>query len=82
MSKKILKVTDPTRKVKDPALLKSLTEQGVDKDYVELVQDYGKFVPGVSAPNARFYLDRKSGKRIVVFERHPMLTSITALYEV
>lgn len=64
------KVTDPSKKVDNAHLRKVLTAQGMDANYVELIQDYaprrvdGKKVKGRS-PYAHFYKDRKSGRRVM-----------------
>jgi hypothetical protein len=69
----IEKVTDPTKMVTDPVVLDVLAKQKIDKDYVLLLQDYGKCIKGVSSPYARFYHDLKSGKRLMVTSGLPMV---------
>jgi hypothetical protein len=69
----IEKVTDPTKIVTDPTVLGVLARQGIDKDYVELCNDYGKRIKGVSSPYARFYHDLMSGKRLMVTSGLPMV---------
>jgi len=69
----IQKVTDPTKIVTDPTVLGVLARQGIDKDYVELCNDYGKRIKGVSSPYARFYRDLKSGKGLMVVSGLPMV---------
>jgi hypothetical protein len=66
------KVTDTARMVTDPVLLDYLVKQGIDKDYVEFTQDYGKFLEGRSSPFAKLYFDHISQKEIAVFSRLPM----------
>jgi hypothetical protein len=70
-----LKVTDPARIVTDPVLLAHLERQGIDKDYVEFVNDYGKNVKGKSSPYAKFYRDLKSDKQFMVLTQLPMVDS-------
>ncbi len=69
----IEKVTDPTKMVTDPVVLDVLAKQKIDKDYVLLLQDYGKRIKGVSSPYARFYRDLKSGKGLMVVSGLPMV---------
>lgn len=69
----IQKVTDPTKIITDPTVLGVLAGQGIDKDYVELCNDYGKRIKGVSSPYARFYRDLISGKRLMVVSGLPMV---------
>ena len=60
------KVTDPIKIVTDLAVLGVLEKQGIDKDYVEFWHDYAPSSLGDEyAPNAKFYRDLKSGKRIM-----------------
>ena len=74
----INKVTDPLKMVTDSALLAALARQGVDKNYIELVQDYapcivnGKMAASQS-PYAKFYRDLKSDKRFAVISQLPMV---------
>ncbi len=67
------KVTDPTKIVTDPVMLAALLKQGMDKDYVEMVQDYGRRVKGVSSPYATFYRDLKSDRCFMVVNALPMV---------
>lgn len=66
----IQKVTDPAKRVTDAHFRNTLCKQGIDADYVELIQDYasrrvnGKVVKRRS-PYARFYKDRKSNKIVM-----------------
>jgi hypothetical protein len=69
----IEKVTDPTKMVTDPVVLDVLAKQKIDKDYVLLLQDYGKRIKGVSSPYARFYHDLKSGKGLMAVSGLPMV---------
>jgi hypothetical protein len=78
----IRKVTDPAKIVTDPVLLTALTKQGVDKDYVELTQDYGKPVKSESSPYAKFYRDLKSDKRFMVISQLPMVDADGRVVEV
>jgi len=72
----IAPVTDPKRRVTDPVLLKELSRQGIDKDYVELFGDYAPASLGKEhSPYAQFYQDRKSGKRFMVTQGLPMVTA-------
>lgn len=72
------KVTDPTKQVTDSVLLSELARQGIDKDFVELYQDYapayvnGKKVKGQS-PYAKFYRDLKSNRGFMVVSGLPMV---------
>lgn len=73
---KIQKVTDPSKIVTDPQVLKMLANQGIDPNYVEFYQDYApRFIDGVRvkgrSPYAKFYLDLKSGKRFMVVSNLP-----------
>uniref|UniRef100_A0A6M3IJB0 Uncharacterized protein n=1 Tax=viral metagenome TaxID=1070528 RepID=A0A6M3IJB0_9ZZZZ len=70
----ILRITDPTKIVTDELLLKSLAEQGVDKDYVEFSQDYSPRSLGKGhSPYAKFYRDLNSNKRFMVVSGLPMV---------
>ena len=64
-------VTDPLKQVTDPMLLSCLSTQGIDKDYVEFVQDYTKRAPGCS-PYTKRYADRLSNKGFIVSQGLPM----------
>ena len=66
----IKKVTDPKKIVTDPLVLQALTRQSIDKDYVELWQDYGPRCKGLS-PYLKQYRDLKSGKRIMIVSPLP-----------
>lgn len=71
---KIQKVTNPTKRVTDPVLLKQLQRQGIDKDYVEFRQDYAPRSLGKEhSPYAKFYRDLKSGKKFMVVSGLPMV---------
>jgi len=60
------KVTDVNKMVTDAHVLSTLAEQGIDKDYVELYEDYsGKH------PSTKIYRDRKSDKHIAVIQALP-----------
>ncbi len=62
-----IKVTDPQKVVTDPVLLSHLVKHGIDKDYVELFQDYASRSLGKEhSPYAKFYRDLQSGKRFMV----------------
>jgi len=69
-------VTDPAKRVTDPAVITELKRQGMDRDYVEFCQDYapryvnGRRVKGRS-PYAKFYRDLKSNKRMMVVSGLP-----------
>jgi hypothetical protein len=78
----IQKVTDPVKIVTDSVLLSALSKQGIDKDYVELTQDYGKPVKGESSPCAKFYRDLKSDKRFMVISQLPMVDADGLIVEV
>ncbi len=70
----ILKVTDPNKIVTDTTLLSHLAEQGIDKDYVELFQDYAPSELGKEhSPYAKFYRDLNSNKRFMVVSNLPMV---------
>lgn len=70
------KVTDPQKMVTDPALLRELERQGIDKDYVEFTQDYAPRSEGKKhSPNAKFYRDHKSGKEFMVVSGLPMVNA-------
>lgn len=84
---KIQKVTDPQRQVTDPALLFALVRRGIDKDYVEFVQDYAPaFVNGKRvkerSPYAKFYRDLKSNKKFAVISQLPMVDADSNKVEV
>ena len=69
------KVVDPRKQVTDPLVLTELARQGIDKDYVELVQDYAPTSLGEErSPYAKFYRDLKSDKRFVVISGLPQVT--------
>jgi len=58
------KVTDPLKIVTDPVLLSALAKQGIDKDFVEFVQDYAPRSLGKEhSPYAKFYRDLNTNKR-------------------
>ncbi len=78
----IQKVTDPAKIVTDPVLISALATQGIDKDYVELTQDYGKQVKGESSPYAKFFRDLKSDKRFMVISQLPMIDADGLVVEV
>ncbi len=68
------KITDPSKQVNEPVLLKELARQGVDKDYVEFFQDYAPRKLGKEhSPYAEFYRDLKSSKRFMVVSGLPMV---------
>ncbi len=68
----IQKVTDPLKITTDPVLLSCLTKQGIDKDYVELFQDYASSSLGKEhSPYAKFYRDLKSNKLFMVVSGLP-----------
>ena len=68
----ISKITDPNKIVTDKLVLKELTKQGIDKDYVEFTQDYAPRWKGKGrSPYAKFYRDLKSGKHIAVVSGLP-----------
>lgn len=67
------KVTDSNKIVTDPVLLNVLAKRGIDKDYVEFVQDYGKRVKGKSSPYMKLYRDLRTNKRFAVFSQLPMV---------
>ena len=72
----VKEVTDPSRKVTDPVVLKQLAEQGIDKDYVEFWHDYAPRSKGREYhPNAKFYRDLKSDKRFMVVSGLPMVNA-------
>ena len=78
----IPKVTDPAKMVTDTVLLNHLSAQGVDKDYVEFVQDYAPFKKGVSSPYMKVYKDRLSDKKFAVFSGLPMVNADGVMVEV
>lgn len=65
----IPKITNPAKQVTDPVVLRELTKQGIDRDYVEFFEDYSP-----AHPSAKFYRDLKSNKRIAVFSASPRVT--------
>ncbi len=73
------KITDETKKVKDANTRKTLQDQGIDPDYVELIQDYtlGYDSNGnkleKKSPYARFYKDRTSSKEFMEVSGLPMV---------
>ncbi|MDD4939582.1 MAG: hypothetical protein PHE18_01985 [Candidatus Omnitrophica bacterium] len=67
----VLPVIDHKKKVTDPELLRELERQGIDKDYVELFQDYAPGGPGQRSKFARFYRDLRSGKHFMVTDGLP-----------
>lgn len=70
------KVTDPNKITTDPVLLSNLEKQGIDKNYVEFVQDYAPRSLGKGhSPYAKFYRDLKSNKRFMVVSGLPMVDS-------
>jgi len=70
----IEKVTSPEKIVTDVLVLKTLAEQGIDKDYVEFFQDYAPRSLGKEhSPYAKFYRDLKSNKHIMVPSGLPMV---------
>jgi hypothetical protein len=75
------KVTNPKKKVTDPVLLGELERQGIDKDYVEFTQDYGKRIRGKSSPYAKFYRDLKTDTQFMVVSMLPMATAEGELLE-
>jgi hypothetical protein len=60
------------KRVTDPVMLAALTRQGIDSDYVEFTQDYGKKVKGVCFPYPKFYRNLNSNKRFMVISQLPM----------
>ncbi|MDP2729135.1 MAG: hypothetical protein Q8O55_01475 [Dehalococcoidales bacterium] len=76
------KVTAPTKIVTDPVLLSALAKQGVDKDYVELYQDYAsKSLGSEHSPYAKFYRDLIGGKRFAVVSGLPMVDAYGQKHE-
>lgn len=70
------KVTDRAKIVTDELVLSILAAQGMDKDYVELFHDYAPRNKGKEySPNARFYRDRVSGKRVMTIDILPHITN-------
>jgi len=72
----ISKVSDLKKIVTDQRLLFELARQGIDKDYVELFQDYApSFVNGKKLKEqnscAKFYRDLKSDRRFMVLSQLP-----------
>jgi len=67
----ISKIKDPARITTDPVLLSRLAKAGIDKDYVEFVQDYGRRAPGAS-PYSKRYKDHVSGRHFFVVKSLPM----------
>ncbi len=66
------KVTDSNKIVTDKQVLNHLAKQGIDKDYVEFVQDYAPRSRGKEhSPYAKFYRDLKSGKKFMVVSNLP-----------
>lgn len=50
------KVTDPQKVVTDELVLRELQRQGIDKNFVEFVQDYAPRSRGKEySPTAKFY---------------------------
>ena len=63
-------------RIKDTHLIDLLKKQGIDKDYVELSQDYAPRSLGKEhSPYARFYKDRKSNKKVMVVSILPHVTA-------
>jgi hypothetical protein len=77
-----VKVTNPAKMVTDSALLAHLEKHGIDKDCVELIQDYGAPVKGVSSPYARFYRHNKALRCFAVISSLPMADASGTLVEV
>lgn len=67
----VQKVTDPAKKATDPVLLSHLVKAGIDKGFVEFVQDYAARAPGCS-PYTKRYKDLKSNKNFLVSSGLPM----------
>lgn len=68
------KVTDPAKIVTDPVMLSALAKQGIDKDYVEFIQDYAPRSLGKEhSPYAKFYRSLKSNKKFMVVSGLPMV---------
>lgn len=72
--KDVVKVTDPSKIVTDPTLLLQLEKRGINKDFVELYQDYAPHSLGKEhSPYAKFYRDLISNKRFMVVSQLPMV---------
>ncbi len=77
----IEKVTDPTKQIKDDNTKAILLAQGINPDYVELIQDYALSYDAngnkleKKSPYARFYKDRISGKEIMETSELPMVNA-------
>ncbi len=72
----VQKVTDPNKIVTDSVLLSVLAQQDIDKDYVELFQDYVPRTLGKEhSPYAKFYKDLLSNKRFMVVSGLPMVNA-------
>lgn len=85
----LARVTDPALMVQDNHTKSLMEAQGIDTNYVELVQDYGKTLTTAekdakdsnpltkSLPNptpyARYYKDKVSGKYIMEVQQLPMV---------
>ena len=68
------KVIDLDKVVTDENLIRELTRQGIDKDFVEFTQDYAPRSLGKEhSPYAKFYRDLKSGKKFMVASGLPMV---------
>jgi len=65
---KILKVTDPAKKVTDPVVFRELERQGINKDYVEFHEDYSR-----KHPYAKTYKNLKSNKMFQVISGLPKI---------
>lgn len=87
----LTRVTDPALMVTDNHTKSLMTEQGIDTDYVELVQDYGRALTTAKkdaksanpltknkpdpTPYARTYQDKVSGKFIMEIQQLPMVNA-------
>lgn len=85
----LVRVTDPALMVQDNHTKSLLAEQGINSEYVELVQDYGKTLTTAvkdaksanpltknkpdPTPYARTYQDKVSGKYIMEVQQLPMV---------
>jgi hypothetical protein len=65
-----LKVTDPAKMVTEPSVLTILSAQGIDKDYVELHEDYS-----AASPTTKTYKVIDSNMRIATIGTTPMVCS-------
>jgi len=85
----MLKVTDTAKIVTDPVLLAALAGQGIAKDGVEMVQDYGTRNAALGpraavmerSPYAKLYRDLNSDRKFTVISGLPMVDAYGQKHE-